>query len=287
MYSDQRSTRPLPRSGRRRRRRVPLFRTILVLVAILALFRLGGSLFSPTVTPFSEEILGGEDLTAQLKELAREEPEAKPLLENQADYPQALLELVLRNRETLDFVLRYPEEKDRDPADHVGDVTQGTFPLLLQWDGRWGYAQYGDGLMAFTGCGPTVLSMAVCGLTGDDSVTPYAVAAYAHQAGYYVDGTGTSWDLMSAGCRRFGLEARELPLSRSSIVNALSQGQPVICSVGPGDFTTSGHFILLTGVEDGAFRVNDPNSRINSEQLWDYDSLAPQIRNLWAYSLAV
>ena len=44
--------------------------------------------------------------------------------------------------------------------------------------------------------------------------------------------------------------------------------------------------VLLIGVEDGKFRVNDPNRRSNSEKLWDYDTLAPQIRNLWAYTLA-
>lgn len=140
--------------------------------------------------------------------------------------------------------------------------------------------------MALNGCGPTALSMVVCGLTGDGSVTPWTVARYADEAGYYVEGAGSKWELMSTGCQHFGLSARELPLDRSVMVRALEDGQPIVCSVGPGDFTTSGHFILLTGVEDGKFRVNDPNRRSNSEKLWDYDTLAPQIRNLWAYTLA-
>ena len=54
----------------------------------------------------------------------------------------------------------------------------------------------------------------------------------------------------------------------------------------PGDFTTSGHFIVLTGVENGKIRVNDPNSKVNSEKLWDYDRLESQINNLWAFSVA-
>ena len=44
--------------------------------------------------------------------------------------------------------------------------------------------------------------------------------------------------------------------------------------MGPGDFTTSGHFILLTGVEDGKYQVNDPNRHSTSQKLWDYDTLA-------------
>lgn len=70
------------------------------------------------------------------------------------------------------------------------------------------------------------------------------------------------------------------------VTRALKNGQPIICSVGPGDFTTSGHFIVLVGMEDGKIRVNDPNRHSTSSQLWDYDTLAGQINNLWAYSLA-
>ena len=158
-----------------------------------------------------------------------------------------LLELVARNPETAQFVLDYPEVKDDPPGETVGQVTKGTFPLLMQWDSRWGYQTYGDGLMALNGCGPTALSMVICGLTGDDTVTPWTVAQYADQQGYYVDGAGSSWDLMRTGCEHFGLTARELPLDKWVLNAALNKGQPVICSVSPGDFTTSGHFILLTG----------------------------------------
>ena len=66
-----------------------------------------------------------------------------------------------------------------------------------------------------------------------------------------------------------------------------ADGRPaIICSVRPGDFTTTGHFILLAGLEEGGIRVNDPNSPQNSEKLWAYETLEPQIRNLWAFLLA-
>ena len=140
--------------------------------------------------------------------------------------------------------------------------------------------------MALNGCGPTALSMVICGLTGDGTATPYTVAQYAQEMGYYVDGVGTSWELMSAGGAHFGVTARELPLSQPVMENALAAGEPIICSVGPGDFTTSGHFIVLSGLEDGQFQVRDPTRRSTSEKLWDYDTLAGQITNLWAFSVA-
>ncbi len=49
----------------------------------------------------------------------------------------------------------------------------------------------------------------------------------------------------------------------------------------PGDFTTTGHFILLWGYDENGFFVNDPNRRSTSEKIWDFETLQPQIKNLW------
>ena len=51
----------------------------------------------------------------------------------------------------------------------------------------------------------------------------------------------------------------------------------------PGDFTTSGHFIVLSALEDGKIRVKDPNSAERSEKLWDYETLESQIKGLWVF----
>ena len=89
---------------------------------------------------------------------------------------------------------------------------------------------------------------------------------------------------MTEGAAFFGVQGRELALDENRIFETLEQGQPIICSVRPGDFTKGGHFLVLVGVEDGKIRVNDPNSRIRSEKLWDYETLAPQIKSLWAFT---
>ena len=272
--------------AKKTRRRSLLPWLLLVLVVAVGGYRLYTGYF-----PFQpRQSLDGQTISretlSQLRTLAKDQPQAKYILNNLGEYPASLLSLLGRNSETLDFVAGYPQHKDDTPADTVGEVTQGEFPLLMQWDMRWGYATYGDGLMALNGCGPTALSMVICGLTGDNTITPYTVAQYADSQGYYVDGVGTSWDLMRKGAEHFGLTAKELPLDKGVITNALKQGRPIICSVGPGDFTTSGHFIVLVGMEEGKIRVNDPNRRSTSAQLWDYDTLAGQINNLWAYTLA-
>ena len=225
-------------------------------------------------------------------------PAATPLTDENADarradilqdtsgtWPESLQALLERHPDALEFVEGYPDHKDDAPAETIGDVVQGQFPLLLQWDARWGYVRYGDDLLAVTGCGPTCLAMAAAGLTGDNAITPAAVAEQAQRDGYWVDGV-TSWGLMTDGCRAWGLVSEELPLTETAVTGALDEGRPIICSVRPGDFTTTGHFILLAGLEEEGIRVNDPNSPQNSDRLWTYDELEPQIRNLWAFSLS-
>lgn len=204
------------------------------------------------------------------------------------EYPASLRELLERNPETVQFVYDYPEQGSKEPEiDLSGEVTQGTIPLFLQWDERWGYQQYGSDMIAITGCGPTCLSMVYCGLTGKSDQSPLDVAHFSQEQGYYNEGVGTAWTLMSEGARQLGLNPEELPLSGQLIRNRLEAGQPVICTMGPGDFTDSGHYLVLTGVNsDGTITLNDPNSPKNSEKSWDLQRLMDQMQNLWAYTTA-
>lgn len=211
-------------------------------------------------------------------------PKVREVMAHKDQYPEELIQLLEGNAETVDFVLGYPEKKDAAPAETVGDVTQGEIPLLLQWDERWGYAYYADDMIAINGCGPTVISMVAAGLTGDNTITPYRVAQFSAENGYYAGDSGTSWSLMTEGARQFGIYGEEMGLSESEVLTALENGHPIICSMRPGDFTTTGHFVVLTGVEDGKIRVNDPNSRERSGKLWDYSRLEYQINNLWVFT---
>ena len=199
-----------------------------------------------------------------------------------SDYPEELRELLQRNPETEEFVLHYP--LDRDSEVHVDlsgyDRSDGV-PLFLQWDRQWGFLDYGSKPAALTGCGPTCLSMAAWYLTGDDSFSPDRMMEFAEKNGYYSPGSGSSWTLISEGAVKLGFDVTEIPLVKSRIFDNLDVGNPIICAMGPGDFTTSGHFIVLVGVEDGLLRVNDPNSIKNSRKLWAFEDIESQFRNLW------
>lgn len=207
-------------------------------------------------------------------------------LAEEDEYPESLLKLLEKNPETKDFVMNYPKNKDKhEDIDVSKEVTKGKIPLFLQWDERWGYETYGDDFLALTGCGPTCLSMVRCGLSGDSTWNPYKTARMAENGGYYVSGSGSAWDLMTQGAAELGLNYEEVIFDEEHIKSTLEEGKPIICVVGPGDFTDNGHFLVLTGVdEEGNIILNDPNSRLRSKEAWDISQLMRQIKNLWAYS---
>ncbi len=225
------------------------------------------------------------EVLAQLKQTYGNDPQVQDILEHAENYPDDLLSLLLKRPETLSFVRDYPEKKNiRAAVDLSGEVRAGEIPLFYQWDERWGYDAYGDNIVALAGCGPTCLSMVAVGLTGDTSLHPGRIAQFSEERGFVTE-AGTAWDLMTVGAEELGLTSEELPLDEKRMQEAVESGKPVICSMRPGDFTDTGHFIVLVGWENGAFRVNDPNSRDNSSRLWTYGELEWQIKNLWAFSL--
>lgn len=176
--------------------------------------------------------------------------------------------------------------EDRWAVGTMGDgIAAGRFPVFFQYDDRWKDEKYGDGTMEFTGCGPTCLSMVVCGLTETDDYDPVTVARLADKWGYYAAGAGSKWTLMSEGAEQLGLTVHEVTFDENHIREELMEGRPIICVVGPGDFTTTGHFIVLCEVEeDGRILIHDPNSEANCRRTWGLDELMPQIKNLWSYS---
>ena len=113
------------------------------------------------------------------------------------EYPLSLIDLFERNPETEGFVLNYPFRKEMAPD--FSRYDRETVPLFLQWDPVWGYEKYGSDILAITGCGPTCLAMAGYYLTGDEAMTPDNLAEFARKGGYYEEGYGSSWTLISKG----------------------------------------------------------------------------------------
>ena len=197
------------------------------------------------------------------------------------DYPEELRALLERNPETEEFVLHYPLDRDKPIDVDLSMYDTDGVPLFLQWDRQWGCMEYGGKPAALTGCGPVCLSMAAYYLTGDEAFSPDNMIEFAKKGGYYSPGSGSSWTLISEGGVELGFNVTEIPLVKKRILDNLEAGNPIICAMGQGDFTSSGHFIVLVGVEDGLLRVNDPNSIEKSGRLWAFEDIEDQFRNLW------
>ncbi len=201
-------------------------------------------------------------------------------------YPESLITLLESNPETKEFVLNYPLlSQETKPVDLEKYRDSPSVPLFLQWDTQWGYLPYGSDMAAITGCGPVCLSMVAFYLTENQNFSPDNMIQFALDNSYYSPGNGSSWTLISEGGTKLGFNVTELPLDKNRILNSLSAGNPVICVMGPGDFTNSGHFIVITGTENGMLKINDPNSIEKSAKLWDYEQIKNQIKNLWSIGL--
>ncbi|MCM1283958.1 MAG: C39 family peptidase [Muribaculaceae bacterium] len=226
----------------------------------------------------------GNAIREKLRGLADSDKAYEEIYENYDAYPEALMAALCSSSELLPYVQGYLTSDGQAHGAVTDKELAEAVPLFLQWDSRWGYASYGDSSIALSGCAPTCLSMVIVGLTGNAGATPAAVAEYAWSEGYYLEGTGTSWAIMTEGCKHFGVVGTELALDESVVRRHLQNGEPIICSMRPGDFTTGGHFIVLTEIREDGIVVHDPNSEKRSGVLWSYDTLAGQIKNLWGFT---
>ena len=231
------------------------------------------------------EIFAMVDDEAEVYEVLRKRAavstKAAEIYENREAYPLVLLANFAHNGEMLDYVYNFLDT----PKEVTGGLTEEEknqdHPLLLQWDTRWGYSDYGDEIMAVSGCGPTALSMVVVSLTGNAEATPDQVAQYAVDNGYFAGSDGTAWALMSEGATDYGLSTSSISLDESAWKRALDDGEQIIAVMGAGHFTTGGHFIVIYGYNDEGFMILDSNNYRNTEAIWSYDSLASEMIVAW------
>ena len=140
-----------------------------------------------------------------------------------------------------------------------------------QMDKRWCNEPYGKTqTIGYAGCGPTALAIVVSTMT-DTIINPKEMADWAYENGYVCEGDGSYRTLIPEGAAAFGLSVTGAGRSDAQqIVDALAAGKLVVAIMGPGHFTTSGHFIVLRGVTaDGKLLVADPVSLTKSQKEWD------------------
>ncbi|MCM1325395.1 MAG: C39 family peptidase [Bacteroidales bacterium] len=224
------------------------------------------------------------EIIKRLEELGKENPDIAAIGRNSSQYPEDMLAALANNPEMADFVAGYLDKSGYTVSGLTSFEREQEYPLFLQWDPRWGYEPYGENsYIGLTGCGPTCLAMVLYYLTGDETFTPDRIADYSMENAYYVSGAGTAWALMEDFPAIYHIKVTEPKVTEHAIKEELDKGKVLICSMGQGDFTVAGHYIVIYGYGDGGFLVNDPNCVARSRKEWSFEQIKPQIKKIWSY----
>jgi len=166
--------------------------------------------------------------------------------------------------ETLDFTNISPFAKNIDKTTSEVKVSQADFkynkgglkiPVFYQDD--YEDVKLGPSNIKVSGCGYTSCAMVASYLSGE-KITPADIAKWGEN--YYIPGQGMDWSLIPEVAKHYDLGKVKEAYFVEDAIEALKEGKPVICSQGPGLFTSEGHIIVLRGIdENGNILVNDPN----------------------------
>ena len=232
-------------------------------------------------------------LYAAARRQARQDAPRRKAAERAAKAEQALAVELLERAMAVAQLASAPsiqEELEKaDPAvtelvekDGQEYLTGGNLPLLYfnQGDEQWADKKFGRDPIGRYGCGPTALAMLVSSMTGE-RITPEAMAARAAFAGYAAPGSGSYLSIVAGMTGKYGLECASIPVADAdadTLYQALSSGGAIVALMGPGHFTSGGHFILLHGTTlSGGILVADPNSRENSLTVWEPDLILSEL----------
>ncbi len=164
----------------------------------------------------------------------------------------------------------------------------------LQTDPRWAKKDYSakgeKTTIGASGCGPTAMAM-VLATWADPAVTPETECAWALSHGYKAPNQGTYYGYFRPAAMRCGLLCRQLNSAsiygnaKSSLhakaKEALDTGGLVIACMGPGNWTRSGHYVLVWKIDGDTIYINDPASTKAGRTRGSYALFRQQVKYYW------
>lgn len=170
-----------------------------------------------------------------------------------------------------DGIFQYAGGSNSIPS--LGNIrfTDGATEVVYynQLDERYANKPYGTDNIGGYACGPTSMAIVISSLT-EDLVDPVEMSKWAYENGYWCSKSGSYHTLIPGAAEAWGLPVEGCSVSEPQrIVDALSDGKLVVALMTKGHFTSSGHFIVLRGVQDGKILVADPASYSRSQKAWD------------------
>lgn len=197
-----------------------------------------------------------------------------------------MVDLAVNEPNAIKFVLTYPDA-DHTSGAYEDTVEKGSYPLLFNWDSRWGNVDFGDGALGVTGSGPTSLAMAYMGLTGKTNQTPATIAKAIADAGADSGDTGMATSFFDKGISTVGLSITSMEVSKDNLHSILGNGSPALVQVKDDSLTASAHWILVIGYgNDGSLVVYDPTSSAVSSHSWDAGTISSSASALYSVAAA-
>lgn len=124
--------------------------------------------------------------------------------------------------------------------------------------------------IASHGCGPTSLAIILSSFEQKE-INPMTMTEQVCKSGGCYS-SGSSYSTLATVAETYGYKTQFVSRSGdiSKVTNALASGNSlVIALMGPGTFTSGGHYIVLTGTRsDGYVSVADPASRTRTNTKW-------------------
>ena len=166
----------------------------------------------------------------------------------------------------------------------------------MQTDTRWAAHRYqapGErSTIKKSGCGTTCAAMVIATLA-DESVTPATTAEWSMKHGYKAYHQGTYYSYFKPQLAEYGIECNQVNgasvyhgSSEAKSINentraAVKNGNWMICAMGKGDWTRSGHFVLWYGVDGDYALIMDPNSKKASRRGAPVSKFQYQVKYYW------
>ncbi len=151
-----------------------------------------------------------------------------------------------------------------------------------QNDSKWGSLPYAvDGeksTIKSAGCGPTAMADVLAAIV-DPYIDPVTCASWARMHGYKAYKAGTYHSYMPAQAAEYGVTCRQI--AKTQARTELLNGNWLIAVMGPGIWTSSGHYIVAYGYKDDMVYVNDPASNKASRAYNKWTAFLEQAKKIW------
>ena len=153
----------------------------------------------------------------------------------------------------------------------------------LQTDPRWADHDYSVGddksTLKLTGCGPTVMAMAISSLTNKLVTTP-ELADWSMANGFRRPYQGTDYGFFEALAKEYNLTVKS-EVTFLEALYAVRTGNLVICQMCPGNWSVYGDYILWYGVDGNNVYIHDPQSDKEHRSVSTLSLLSQQAKRYW------